>query len=69
MSEDKQRYYVTLYLKYGHIISFTCTDFSANVNGFGSYTNVSWKGADIVLSFSLDHLIGYTADALKEDAK
>lgn len=65
--EKEQRFFVTLYLKYGHIISFTCTNFMARQNVFSKYTEVKWEGIDRTLSFSIDDLIAFTTEPVKEN--
>lgn len=67
--KEEQRYYVTLYLNQGHLISFTCTEFITRVNAFGEYTEASWKGIDRSLSFNIKHLIAHTAEPVKVDAE
>lgn len=66
---QEQKYTVNLYLKHGHVISFTCTEFNIKRNGFGDYTEASWSGTDRSLSFKIDDLIAYTSEKVKVEDK
>lgn len=62
---QEQKCTVKLYLKHGHVISFTCTEFKSYRDGFGNYTKAEWKGIDKRVDFDLSDLIAYTVEEMK----